>query len=177
MKKLRLFVTNNCHNNCKKCCNKQFNIDEIPIIGNDYQNYNEISITGGEPMLNSDKLKKLLFDIKLQSNYFNTDITIYVYTSLLDFDKYAHVIRYIDGLTYTPHSYDDVLSFVKEKDVLEACAKRCNLSLRINIFPEVKQHFIDKNIDLSNWKVKYMEWINNCPYPEDEDFKRLKTLY
>lgn len=48
-KKLRLLVTAKCHNKCPMCCNNQFSIEKIPVV--DRLDYDEISITGGEPLL------------------------------------------------------------------------------------------------------------------------------
>lgn len=48
-KKLRLLVTAKCHNKCPMCCNKQFDFEKIPVV--DRLDYDEISITGGEPLL------------------------------------------------------------------------------------------------------------------------------
>ena len=48
-KKLRLLVTAKCHNKCPMCCNNQFNFKKIPVV--DRLDYDEISITGGEPLL------------------------------------------------------------------------------------------------------------------------------
>ena len=48
-KKLRLLVTAKCHNKCPMCCNNQFDFEKIPVVGR--LDYDEISITGGEPLL------------------------------------------------------------------------------------------------------------------------------
>ena len=48
-KKLRLLVTAKCHNKCPMCCNNQFDFEKIPVV--DRLDYDEISITGGEPLL------------------------------------------------------------------------------------------------------------------------------
>jgi hypothetical protein len=36
---------------------------------------------------------------------------------------------------------------------------------------------LPKDIDLSMWKVKDMEWVKDCPVPEGEDFRRIKELF
>ena len=48
-KKLRLLVTAKCHNKCPMFCNNQFDFEKIPVV--DRLDYDEISITGGEPLL------------------------------------------------------------------------------------------------------------------------------
>lgn len=36
---------------------------------------------------------------------------------------------------------------------------------------------LPKDIDLSLWQVKDMEWIENCPVPEGKDFRRIANLW
>lgn len=55
-RKLRLLVTADCHNACVMCCNRQFNVDKIPVV--DRWDYDEIMITGGEPFLYPNRLEK-----------------------------------------------------------------------------------------------------------------------
>lgn len=49
-------------------------------------------------------------------------------------------------------------------------------SLRLNLFPDMKA-LLPKDIDLSLWQVKDMEWVENCPVPEGEDFRRIANLW
>jgi len=49
-----------------------------------------------------------------------------------------------------------------------------SVSLRLNIFKGI---YIPEVVDLSLWKVKKdMEWISNCPLPEDEVFMKLPNI-
>lgn len=50
-----------------------------------------------------------------------------------------------------------------------------NKSLRLNLFPNIKE--ILKDVDLSMWQVKDIEWIKDCPVPEGEDFRRITNLW
>ena len=63
-KKLRLLVTAKCHNKCPMCCNNQFDFEKIPVV--DRLDYDEISITGGEPLL-PDCCGKTMWDSKSYS--------------------------------------------------------------------------------------------------------------
>lgn len=49
-------------------------------------------------------------------------------------------------------------------------------SLRLNLFADMKA-LLPKDIDLSLWKVKDMEWVKDCPVPDGEDFRRIKELF
>ena len=45
-----------------------------------------------------------------------------------------------------------------------------NKSLRLNVFKECGN--IEQRSNL--WKIKHdMKWIDNCPLPKDEEFKKL----
>ena len=47
--------------------------------------------------------------------------------------------------------------------------------MRLNLFADIKA-FIPENTDLSKWQVKDMEWVDNCPVPDGEDFRRISSL-
>ncbi len=61
-KKLRLLVTTRCPNKCPMCCNNLWDFDKLPIV--DRWNYEEIMITGGEPLLFGDELPILISSIR-----------------------------------------------------------------------------------------------------------------
>ena len=78
MEVLHLMVNNTCTNKCPLCCNKQYDVDKIPIVTvEDLKSVDTICITGGEPFL-SDQLVPFLYS--LISSYPNIEI-IYIYTS------------------------------------------------------------------------------------------------
>ena len=90
-KKLRLLVTAKCHNKCPMCCNNQFDIEKIPVV--DRFDYDEISITGGEPMLTRESFEKVL---RLVHSFCSVSKAIgmpmpkfYLYTAFFDFDTIA----------------------------------------------------------------------------------------
>ncbi|MBQ6958163.1 MAG: hypothetical protein IJP77_06360 [Bacteroidales bacterium] len=171
-KKLRLLVTGLCPNRCPLCCNNRFNLEDIPVV-EDIGKYDEINITGGEPLLFYDKLYELIRTIRFMDAFLTGKRTIiYLYTSMIPNRK---ILEQINGLCYTPHSKRDVDEFLLH---LEGYASDgfAHLSLRLNLFPEVEM-FIPSDVDLSRWKVKRMEWIKDCPVPEGEDFRRLKRLW
>ena len=67
-KKLRLLVTAKCHNKCPMCCNNQFDFEKIPVV--DRLDYDEISITGGEPLLPDCNGKTMCLADGKQKNFF-----------------------------------------------------------------------------------------------------------
>ena len=84
MKKLRLLLFKQCNRNCEGCCNKDWNL-ESPPIEIDFSSYDEVCLTGGEPMLNWSLIFKITTHIRSQGN-----AKVYVYTAKLD--KIADVI-------------------------------------------------------------------------------------
>lgn len=184
MKKLRLLLTENCHRNCIGCCNKDWDIKNLPICTS-YKDYDEILITGGEPTLK----KRLLIDTIHNIRYENPKAKIFVYTTniLSLCDEYIH---WVDGITLTLHTKQDA-------DMLELFERVNNTrlssifdnfierhynsrgyytvysshkkSLRLNIFKGIRVPKL-----YNNWKIqKNMIWIKDCPLPKDEVFMKL----
>lgn len=163
MKKLRLLITKECNRNCPGCCNKDWNLDELPICTS-FEGYDEVLLTGGEPYLvGINPFISLIHKIRSENN----TCKIFVYSA---HSRIIDVLDYIDGLTFTLHDQKDVPLF----DLLNLALYESDKekSLRLNIFKGIK---LPDDIDLSFWKVKKdMEWIKNCPLPKDEVFMRLQ---
>lgn len=169
MRQLRLLFTENCNRNCEGCCNKQYDLNALPqITAKKVSEYDMVMITGGEPLLYPDDLKSYAQYLKTH----NPDILIYVYTAKVDnIDDSLQVLRNIDGFTLTLHTDKDRVAFNKFNNVLlERPELIEDKSMRLNIFKDVGT----LTSDTSNWIVKDdMEWVENCPIPVNEDFKRV----
>jgi hypothetical protein len=183
-KKLRLLVTAKCHNECPLCYNKQFDLGTLPIV--DRWDYEEIMITGGEPL---SSLKKVRFLINLiesvkiiqQAQGFPVS-KFYVYTATRHTHLLFKILRYVDGITYTPHN-------AKEMDVMNEftlCMMRTRKNLahgksfKLNLFSKDYEAF--ESVHMLQpmrefWEVKKIEWLKECPLPEGEDFKRIYMPY
>lgn len=184
-KKLRLLVTAKCHNKCPMCCNNQFDFEKIPVV--DRLDYEEISITGGEPLLpGSGHLTTWLVG-GIQATQYAMGLPeskFYLYTAFFDFDILRDCSYEFDGICLTPHKKVDVEEFIdinakmleqKRNGELNDCFDPY-CSLRLNLFADMKA-LLPKGIDLSLWKVKDMERVKDCPVPEGEDFRRIKELF
>lgn len=173
MKKLRLLVTKDCPKSCAGCCNKDWDLDELPIV--EHFNYDEIILTGGEPF-SANAFRKTVGLI-----YFLKDIMpddnrkVYVYTT--DAWSVYDCLEIADGFTLTLHDQEDVDSFIAANDAIIDLLSTFSVvkcSLRLHIFKGIK---LPEDIDLSAWQVKSdIEWIKNCPLPVDEEFRRLKNI-
>ena len=169
MKKLRLLTTKYCPKDCTGCCNKDWDLNKLPVV-DDFNKYDEIIITGGEPL-----------DISTREHTLSLINYIYDWCNskrIIVYSAYGPGIIWlmrntnIDGITYTIHDESDVES-------LRIVAKYFNaenfwlpqVSLRLNVLKGID---IPDDIDLKLWKVKKdIEWIPNCLLPKDEVFMKM----
>lgn len=172
-KKLRLLVTTKCPNKCPMCCNNSWDFSKLPVV--DRWDYEEIMITGGEPLQYSVNTVNLIELIRGITELQGISPKIYVYTSIASFGKLFNTIEASDGVVLTPHSKKDIEFFIYTNDYLLSYPPK-DVSLRLNLFPDIKE-MLPKDIDLSLWQVKDMEWIKDCPVPEGEDFRRINILW
>jgi len=184
-KKLRLLVTAKCHNKCPMCCNNQFDIEKIPVV--DRLDYDEISITGGEPLLTGVYGRTTLLAFEIKGVFRTLGIPapkLYLYTAWVDYRALRDCSYDFDGICLTLHSKRDVTKFVEMNDIMLGNERYewsgrgfdPDCSLRLNLFADMKA-LLPNDIDLSMWKVKDMEWVKDCPVPEGEDFRRIKELF
>ena len=164
MKKLRLLLFDECHRACVGCCNKDWDLDKLPICY-DYTPYDEIILTGGEPLLYPIIIEELVPYLR---KVINPNTKIYLYTAYIENTAIVrNIITLIDGICITLHEQKDVEPF----RILVSSSSFPGKSLRLNVFRGV--HLGD-DINTAGWKVKdNIEWIKDCPLPEDEVFMRL----
>lgn len=160
--KLRMLLFEECERSCEGCCNKDWNLKELPTVYS-YEKYEEIMLTGGEPMLEPDFVKDVVEDIRKISS-----ASVYMYTAkVTDIEASVRVLDKLDGMTVTLHEQSDVAPFLEFIRAVNLYEKE--KSLRVNIFKGIE---VEK-ADLRKWVVKKdIEWIKNCPLPEDEVFMR-----
>lgn len=177
MKKLRLIVTDKCNRHCAGCCNLSLDWKSIPVFKPitdrhpRITEWNEVLVTGGEPMLEPELTRKVI-------NMISADKKAFLYTAeVSDWQKIKDVIRILDGLTVTIHDDCDVDTFVDfhsrlayEQRIRRMLA-HCRY-LRLNVFRGVT---LPDNIEFyPMWKIKRnIEWIPNAPLPDGEVLMRL----
>lgn len=168
MLKLRLLVTEKCLKNCEGCCNKDWDLKSLPIFDlNDSTMFDEIMITGGEPLLFPGKVISLISSIR----YTGFDKNIYMYTAKTSsFLPLLSVLYLLDGITITLHDKQDLEDF-NSFYVIWNTIRNNNKTFRLNVFKEAE---LPKDWNFAGWKIKRdMEWIKNCPLPKDEVFMRM----
>jgi molybdenum cofactor biosynthesis enzyme MoaA len=105
MRKARVLVTKECNRDCDGCCNKSDNLmgtmQSIDFNGLISQQFDEIIITGGEPLLLADKLLKFLKEINFKIHFKH----IYLYSALFVPKYYKSLLNLelIGGLHFTVH--------------------------------------------------------------------------
>jgi len=169
MKKLRLLLFEECGRNCEKCCNKFWDLTAIPICTS-YADYDEIMLTGGEPMLRPGLVRQTITEIREE----NTQTKIYMYTALcINVYWIQYLLELLDGINLTIHTNNltDIEDFVTLNNFLHPSMKE-RKSLHLNLFEGVK---LPKDINLEGWKVRdEIKWRTDCPLPKDEVLMRLK---
>jgi len=166
--KLRLLLFEECNRNCRGCCNKDWDLKALPQVKT-FKGFDEILLTGGEPMLHPIIVKKVSNKIYKQ----NEKTKIYMYTAKVDnLDDMICIMPYLNGITLTLHVQKDVDDFLAFNQVLiqNFLGGIDYLSLRLNIFEKVTLAYND----LFLWKIKdNIKWMKNCPLPKNEIFMRL----
>lgn len=165
IKKLRLLLFSECDRSCLGCCNKDWDLTVLPEC-TDYSGYDEIILTGGEPLLHPDLVYRTIHEIHAQ-----TEALIYLYTAKVNEPSvFIKTLNIVDGITLTLHSRKDVELF-KVLNGLLLQTQLPNKSLRLNVFSGISL----TGTDLSLWTVKKnIKWIKDCPLPVEEVFMRLK---
>lgn len=163
--KLRLLLWRDCNRSCKGCCNEDYDLDALPVC-DDFSPYEEILLTGGEPMLFPTYVHKVIRRIRTTSN-----ADIYIYTAKLDDEDAAlSVLAAADGMTATLHTPEDALPFLRFSHRVLNWNLHKSRSLRANVFKGV-----GLRVHPSGWDVRSgLKLRKDCPLPEDEVFMRLK---
>lgn len=161
--KLRLLMLEECNRSCPGCCNQYFDLDALEVCKS-YEGYDEILLTGGEPMLYPGKIIKVAEEIRRV----NLKAKIYLYTAYPNY-HICNVIDYIDGLTCTFHEQDDVYKYSLFLAILDYCTQ--GKDFRLNVFKGIDLG----NMELNQFKIKdNIEWDTDCPLPEGEVLMKLE---
>lgn len=165
-KKLRLVLFDECNRNCPGCCNKDFDLPNLPLC-TDYTPYNMIMLTGGEPMLHPEIVLQAVREIRQHTN-----APIVLYTAMAE-DKEAlgRVLDQIEGITLTLHDSGDIEPF-REFNYFYDEGRGKGKFYRVNVFAEAGRVYTSPR-----WKAKTdVQWLENCPLPEGEVLMRYTEL-
>lgn len=164
-----ILVTPLCIRDCKYCCNKQYNLNEIPYITDEeLLNAKHVYITGGEPFLFSNPC---MISYMLKKKYPNIERVV-VYTNateLCDYLNNYNLLYSIDGLTISIKNWKDKEVFEKflsfDSEVLKL---RHN---RLYVFPGYEDTKCPDLIQKMNrvWQKEFVPAPNSI-------FRKLETV-
>lgn len=167
-KTARVIVTYQCNRSCPGCCNGHGN--EVRKIENieELLGYEEIILTGGEPMLLGTRIHDFIFNLR-SLGYSGC---IYLYTAYWKDNRVNHeLIKAVNGITFTIHAEANDADIIALKSLSKQ--KRLDeskFSSRLIIDSRVYEKYDLSNIDLTNWDViRKLQWKDYCPPAENEE--------
>lgn len=172
-------MTSRCNHSCALCCNKLYNIDNIPVVTVELlKSVQTVCLTGGEPFNIPHYI--LIPMIKNMRTQFPNIENLYVYTSGI-FDEDHLNSELITGVTMSPKSRDE---WKRLKYLITTCDwffNECH-SNRLYVFKEdvrIAETFLDT---LPKSRVQHIEiihrtWDETFNTPPNEYFARLPILF
>jgi len=165
--KLRLLLTEKCSRRCKGCCNKDWDLNILPVCES-FDGYKEVLITGGEPMLYVDRI----IDVWMKCKITDSNIKVYMYTAYISHPNLLNILCFLDGMTITIHTKKDIKNFIILDNYL-SILKIPDKSMRLRVFKGIKL----PQLKYKNWKIKKdLVWEKNCPLPDGEEFKKYERV-
>lgn len=169
-KKARLMVTLKCERDCPYCVNKDTKLmsQAHRISGvSALKDYDEVIVTGGEPLLDVPATLKTLRALRDQNSVNIKRQTIYLYTSICP-PHLEKVIPLVDGITYTIHQH------YKPKDMTDLLAFQATVhgqdkSFRLSVSPDINAPLGVVPAIWKSIKIKYWYPIGECLLPEGEE--------
>ena len=166
--KLRLLITEKCDRSCEGCCNQYWDLKTLPVVKLDeFSQYDELLMTGGEPMLNP----KICMSLPNIVRHINPDIKVYMYTAKTEpLINLIKVLDNLDGICITIHDESDIDPFIKFQDWLMENDGYVGKSMRLNIFKKglMSTQYLEKI-----WKIKDKKWKTHKHLSKNEVFMRL----
>ena len=166
----RVVLTDRCNLTCKFCCMKDMTIYQSfmnqSALWIAQKRYDEIAITGGEPLLEPEKLIQFICLLK----YFNKDAKIYLYTNgHLLHSEIAATLK-LAGLTAINWSPKENPSPYRKEQM--CFIHNCLMPIRILVQDklmddDILQYSIDNGMQICQWTV------GDCDDMELEDRFRI----
>ena len=167
--KARVIVTMDCPRNCENCCNKEevFNNHRVITDIKELLKYDEVMITGGEPMLIPEKVLEFIHQLRTVHGY---QSNIYLYSALYNSTYMYDVLSNINGIHYTLHYEATDKDVFAVKIMSEIIKNYPNVLSRLAIDSRLYDRYDFSNIDFTGWDVvRKLKWLVNCPLPKNEE--------
>lgn len=162
---IHLLVTSLCQRNCKYCCNKQYNLNDIPYVTNkELKDALVLCITGGEPFLFANPSSIATY----YKNKYGNIKKIFVYTNAIELFHYlvkGGKIIDIDGLNISIKTKLDA-------KVFESCIKTNEEVTKL----DYNRLYVFDNLYTENpskFKVIHREWQPNFKPANDSIFRKI----
>lgn len=176
---IHLYILNQCSHHCALCCNKQYSIDEIPVVQvEELKNARMLCLTGGEPFLLPNICN---FAEQIRKQYPNIE-QIFVYTcgdSLYHWLEDGNKLHHIDGVNISPKNKYDTECVVNLFINPEYREQIISLwSSRIYVFPNIDMARINA-LNLNGYesiKIMHREWQTEFK-AQSGIFRRLPILF
>lgn len=178
---LHLMVNNTCTNDCPLCCNKQYNVDDIPVVTvEELRSVDTICFTGGQPMLNLESFARFCscieFDypnIKTGYVYMNGAELISIYNLEVSrtrkiFENFPCNTKVSYGLTMSPKRHSDWNLIRKYKQYMKAWK-----SNRIYCFSDMDVANAEAIFQHGEVEIVRREWQKNFVPAPNTIFRRL----
>lgn len=163
MSKLRLLLWRDCVRSCKHCPNALLE-DPPQLDWNEIEGYDEIILTGGEPLMYPGALNIVLREI----NAMRKDTShLFLYTAMPSpADALIEAASQVSGVTLT------VYNSKRMRDAWVAMARMRDAGLQLT-----NRLITFKDVNLPDWVEGWehvvREYVKDCKLPDDEDFRRL----
>lgn len=168
---IHIMITNLCDRNCAYCCNKQYDVNEIPVVTNEeLEEAENIFLTGGEPFAYADPC---MIASGLRDKYPNIK-KVGVYTNAYELYEYL-ILREkplweIDTLTISIKDNRDKIAFNKYLVDFPSIVTR--KSHRVYTFVG------KEGIEQRSWFDIYERtWQKDFVAAPDSIFRRAKVFY
>lgn len=127
--------------------------------------YEEVVITGGEPMINPAQLYTVIKMLRKQ----NKRQKIYLYTACLTMDDHPVILKHLDGITVTVHA-EATDEDIRNLKYMSSNLYDEDLDMRLFIDKRVYDRYDLSNICMKTWDVvRKLEWKEKCDPAENEE--------
>jgi len=182
MKDLHLFITNECHLNCPLCCNKQYDVEKVPLVTKeDIKNTRMVLLTGGEPLLEPNLVtstvqrirqiwRESLFEFGFE--VFMRKIIVYTTGRFLNEKFLTNRENVIDGFSISPKGIEDWKNIMDTKIATNLNRYQSN---RLYVFDKTAYKYYKPFLNFQYTLVE-REWQKEFVPAPNSEFKRLYNL-
>ena len=168
--KCRVVLTDKCNLDCEFCCMKEKDIyysfkNQTALYVANWR-YDEIAITGGEPLMELEKLVQFTCLIK----YFNKDAKIYLYTNgILLRNETANMLKIagLTGINWSPKEKPSAYDLL-QMTFIHACVIPVRILMQdVLIDDNILEYALHNSMQIRQWT------LGDCDDMEPEDRYRI----